>query len=131
MAGIEEHRGTAGLVRVQHRHPARRHCDISPACLVAAHLDGAVHGEPGRIAAVEHPDIAVPGPAQRPPGPRGGQAVPVVVDHDRATGAYARAPQRDLEPSRIRQRVTSGGPGRTAEIVVQVEKAAPGTWPAS
>ena len=85
-------------------------------------LDRLVRGQPGLVATVEDLHLLVPEVAQQPPGPGGRHRVILVVDHHRPVVVHAGPAHRCLERVRVRQRVSSPGPGRAGQIAVQVHK---------
>ena len=95
------------------------------------HVRAIVPGlHPGRPAPVEHAYVAMAGPAEQPPAPRGRTAAPVVVHHHREVVAHPGCAHRLLEDSNVRQRMASAWAGRSREGAVQVDVRRTGDVPA-
>src|SRR5438105_2216071 len=106
--GVEQDPGPGdlrGVGRVEHRQVARTDGEVSAYRGRRTRLDGPLAGPPRGEAAVQYPYRWMSRPAQRPPEPGRGLAVPGVVGDHRPVPTDPGRPQRLLQRRRIRQRV--------------------------
>ena len=93
---------------------------------VGLDLDRAPGALPGAEAPVEHADVGMAGPSQRPPEPGRRQAVAGVVDDHRPARGYARRAKGGLQRGDVRQWVPAAGAGRSTQLGIEINESGAG-----